>query len=1412
MHPIAMKVTLVPPATPHGLQELEWSDVEGTVDTGKLANHGSGTDRTVETDGASVCVHYARFLPNPPPPPPAAGIPQEPQQALVASDLNNARLNRRNTQLWLAPTQPHLQRLAPASSAGTSLEANLKHITVTLATWNAVWEVYLDPEWARQRLRLERLFEKVVVGGWLVEEVAEVSMERHKRVKQLTVYFGMAGICTRGGWGADVVLRACCKVACRPRGTDQRRGRVVPVDELFTSQPPCSQAASQPAASEPGPSTPPPAKRSKCTKAEQAAEPTQPNKGIGKGKVNAAKARPTPQPGRWLNRDCNAALNIQRIGESRWRPLELCWWPGQAALPAKGRDYPGLGYKRASGLNSARLNTKRWLAPIQPHLENLAAASSAGTSLEANLTHINVTLATWDAVWDVYLDPKWARQRLRLYGAQDRALEQVFEKVRVAEVAEVAEVSMERQKRAKQLVVFFAAAGIGTRGGWGADAVLRACCKVPPCSQAATQPAASEPGPSTPPPAKRSKRTMAVQAAEPTQPNKGIGKGKVNAAKAKPTPQPGMWLDRDCNAALNMQRIGESRWRPLELCWWPDQAALPAKGREYPGLGYKRRAVQTQPQPAPLLQMVQTQQARTQPERRQLTAPAMTQHDMQHQAALDGGAIATDGYNPAGEPPPPATRLLDLPPALLDDIACRGMQLGARSLLPLTCHAFSQAHLLHDPALRIQLGRQCCDHLLMPRVVAALQARTSKLSLTLWQPETEDSVYYRKQLAPTLQLPQTEYTQNYTSLLVHALAKLKSCAAVEVCNLVSSGAPFDDYSKYLHCPPGLAQDLLDSFPSLTALTMQGLRVSSDALASLLSHPRLARQLQQLHLTNTSILGGDELGAVGPVFLGLHLRQLSIDAEHPVQPGTPPLPDFQPLAQHLTQLHLNLCVMSFFKEYLQPLAQLQVLTITHLKELEGLTEVLQALPQLHTLQLPRTSIKGTQELDTLLAATRLTSIQLDSIKALDTSYVDVPCNWQRLELLGIIDRKAITYLPLHSLSQPLVLGRLDISVRDISDPDMAMALHRLAHACKVPVQIKEVRLRLRSSELSLALLQQQRMDLAQLVSLDSLVYQCCGDMIDDDDDERTGASAISPALLQQQRVAMAQLVALLQPLQCCCEGKVVVHDLHEVTAADVLALAPLCTGCTHLTLYGGSLDPSLEFWRQLVHLMPAVHDVAFFNVKECYCAAMHESLQLMAQQPWARRLHVIIRHKYTVTASELPSCWQAGSWLKAGIIKQVTFWSEAGAASEAMCESLRLMAEQPWARWLDIKVSAAGRPLPACCLDMNKVSNNPPQPGRIKAVFGAQCQWLWLGHCTGAEHDGGAGSWQAVVGVGIDPDVTQAVSAASGVGYEKSGQLEADQLAWWKLTEVQVRQASGLINACRNTQRWLATTQPHTPTN
>ncbi|KAJ9526283.1 hypothetical protein QJQ45_009798 [Haematococcus lacustris] len=126
--------------------------------------------------------------------------------------------------------------------------------------------------------------------------------------------------------------------------------------------------------------------------------------------------------------------------------------------------------------------------------------------------------------------------------------------------------------------------------------------QVPCSSQAATQPAASEPGPSTPPPAQRSKRTKAEPAAEPT---KGNGKAHGKAARAKPAPQPGRWLDRDCNAALSMQRIGESRWRPLELCWWPDppppapaQAPPPPPAQAPPPQAPPPPPAQAQPLPA----------------------------------------------------------------------------------------------------------------------------------------------------------------------------------------------------------------------------------------------------------------------------------------------------------------------------------------------------------------------------------------------------------------------------------------------------------------------------------------------------------------------------------------------------------------------------------------------------------------------------------------------------------------------------------------------------------------------------------------------------------------------------------------------------------------------------------------------
>ncbi|GFH08964.1 hypothetical protein HaLaN_04012 [Haematococcus lacustris] len=224
---------------------------------------------------------------------------------------------------------------------------------------------------------------------------------------------------------------------------------------------------------------------------------------------------------------------------------------------------------------------------------------------------------------------------------------------------------------------------------------------------------------------------------------------------------------------------------------------------------------------------------------------------------------------------------------------------------------------------------------------------------------------------------------------------------------------------------------------------------------------------------------------------------------------------------------------FLVEYLRPLAQLQVLTFLNLDKLQGLTELLQAQPQLHTLRLTGTRIERRQQLDTLLAATQITSIQLYTVEALGTSYAN-----------------------------PLVLGTLDISVDDISDPELAAALNLLAHAIKVSVKIKVLSL---------------------------------GTMTDYEDVFSTVPTIVSPALLQHVRVALAQLVAWLQPLQRCCVGK----------------------------LHGGSLEPSLEFWHQLVQLMPAVQEGL------TWCSLMQGLTYLPHKSPAARS------HLSTVAAAPGP---------------------------------------------------------------------------------------------------------------------------------------------------------------------------------
>ncbi|KAJ9519656.1 hypothetical protein QJQ45_013286 [Haematococcus lacustris] len=508
----------------------------------------------------------------------------------------------------------------------------------------------------------------------------------------------------------------------------------------------------------------------------------------------------------------------------------------------------------------------------------------------------------------------------------------------------------------------------------------------------------------------------------------------------------------------------------------------------------------------------------------------------------------------------------------------------------------------------------------------------------------------------------------YTRLLTHVLAKLGKCAAVETFKLKSRAAPLSDPLQSLNstlwcdgargagppvpavtkdCGARLAERLLDSFPCLTALSIQGFSVTCSGLASLLSHPQLSLQLQCLDLSGSTILRPgstilqpEQPGAVtlSSLFHGLRLRQLSLDAGS----GAPLLPDLQPLAQHLTQL----CIGQAKAPAMVVLGQvplLQVLTLAGQSSLDCLPQLLQllpALPQLHTLQLPEAEIRQ-QQLDALLAATQITSVQLMSV-GFTSSHAAAPCSWQRLELTGSISYGTASCLPLHSLTQPLVLGRFVLSApapyddsengdyENESDEDegrgeptwseimygVAAAVRNLTQACKVAVEINVLQV---------------------------CIYNCLS---------YTGKRTLFYAEKErQQRRHLQEVMQWLKPLYSRCSmDEVMLEDLTKVNNNDIAAFAPWCKGCTGLHLTGCSLTPSLQFWRQLVQCMPSV-------------------------------THVYLSSFDT-----------------------------------AMCKSLKLMAEQPWARWLDIRISGFGRELPTHCKAIDRLFNNHAMPAKFRVCF------------------------------------------------------------------------------------------------
>ncbi|KAJ9529246.1 hypothetical protein QJQ45_007918 [Haematococcus lacustris] len=131
-------------------------------------------------------------------------------------------------------------------------------------------------------------------------------------------------------------------------------------DPLAPAQPPAQDPPPTPAqAPPPPPAQPPPPPPAQNPPPPPAQAPPPPP---AQAPPLPAAPGPAPPPqappgGRWLDRDTIGCLNLQRIGESMQRPIELCQWTDLEALPPVGKEYQQR-YKR---VNDRLPKGRQWL-------------------------------------------------------------------------------------------------------------------------------------------------------------------------------------------------------------------------------------------------------------------------------------------------------------------------------------------------------------------------------------------------------------------------------------------------------------------------------------------------------------------------------------------------------------------------------------------------------------------------------------------------------------------------------------------------------------------------------------------------------------------------------------------------------------------------------------------------------------------------------------------------------------------------------------------------------------------------------------------------------------------------------------------------------------------------------------------
>ncbi|KAJ9532585.1 hypothetical protein QJQ45_010680 [Haematococcus lacustris] len=395
-----------------------------------------------------------------------------------------------------------------------------------------------------------------------------------------------------------------------------------------------------------------------------------------------------------------------------------------------------------------------------------------------------------------------------------------------------------------------------------------------------------------------------------------------------------------------------------------------------------------------------------------------------------------------------------LPAELLDAVLS---QLDAHSRLPVfrTSKLLATALLRMCPRIRLTYPTQ---HDIIGQHLRELAPFLTEVLRNRQQPKLHLTLLPARSLTDATTLIPVPAVENATQLVAWMLGAVPLCGAVDSLTF--------KWRRGLDLPwePDFSATLASSFPSVTSLTFLEGSFSIDHLAKAISHPLLSPRL--LHLKLELVIIPHEGQPGRSPFIDSRLQELRLHDVVDLDEEPEFLYGLLPLPPTLTQLE----VIGVYGDRwdwvrlaaaVSSLAQLQQLRLFNEKteydslrpDFMALLSALAHLPSLHTLEMFE-DVVGQEQLDALLALTKITCLSIMQLDGLTSSRASAACSWRQLKV-HTMDWDTAADLPLHNLTHPLHLHQLVGDIEETSVELLAAAELNLCERNKAGLEVEDM---------------------------------------------------------------------------------------------------------------------------------------------------------------------------------------------------------------------------------------------------------------------------------------------------------------------------------------------------------------------